>query len=204
MQLPSVLWAHGSFGHSWEQSEAPDTRRGSGRACSSPPRKKARLFRGHSARSWAVLGRWKAVSAVFPIGGSSTFHLMRTCRVPASCSHCWAALQQMPPARAAHGRWQWFRCTCSWGRQHILIVWSPPADPLPRCADNIPKAKGWQSPVWSLVGSSSVHAAEKMRGIFCAARSSSVLPGGKPCWGVSQLFLKFTQWIKLLWWWKEL
>lgn len=91
------------------------------------------------------------------------------------------------PAWAARGRWKCFS-SCSWGRQQILIVRSPSAEPLLQCVGNSWKGKGLQSPVCSLVGSSSVFAAEKTCGIFCAAGKSPIIAGRKPCWGVSQIF----------------
>lgn len=90
-------------------------------------------------------------------------------------------------AWAARGRWKCFS-SCSWGRQQILIVRSPSAEPLLQCVGNSWKGKGLQSPVCSLVGSSSVCAAEKTCGIFCAAGKSPIIAGRKSCWGVSQIF----------------
>lgn len=119
MQLPSVLWAHRSFGQGWEQPQAPDTMRGSGRACSSPPRKKAGLFRGLSAHgvscAWSLESSWRCVS------------YWRQLHIPPAECGGPAPTAGQPSSRhrrqgLCRGGGSASGGTCSWGRQHILIV----------------------------------------------------------------------------------
>lgn len=79
LQLPSALRARRGFGHDREESEAPDGKRRTGRACSSPPGNKRDFSRDTLQAGPAMPTRWKVVDAVFPF----TAALPSTCCVPA-------------------------------------------------------------------------------------------------------------------------